>query len=113
MICDVYIGYAYSKEFDYDIAGPSSGYTPENAMPNPEEDVLHVMLLSSIYQAIWKHPKKKQVDWGCSVIKFYKEDLIDYLLQYNETSLAIRAKEYLRYDVEYVIVAMEGISFSD
>ena len=32
MICDVYIGYAYSKNFDYDIKGPSSGYTPDNAL---------------------------------------------------------------------------------
>ena len=96
MICDVYIGYAYSKNFDYDIKGPSSGYTPDNALPNPEKDVLHVMLLSDIYQAIWKHPKSKQVDWGCSVI---------------ETRLVTRAKEHLRNDVEYVIAAVEGIDF--
>lgn len=111
MICDVYIGYAYSKNFDYDIKGPSSGYTPDNALPNPEKDVLHVMLLSDIYQAIWKHPKKKQVDWGCSVIKMYKEELIDFLLQYDETRLAARAKENLQNNVEYVIAAVEGIDF--
>ena len=111
MICDVYIGYAYSKNSDYDIKGSSSGYTPDNALPNPEKDVLHVMLLSDIYQAIWKHPKKKQVDWGCSVIKMYKEELIDFLLKFHEHQLAARAKEYLRYDVEYVIAAVEGIDF--
>ena len=111
MICDVYIGYAYSNDFDYDIKGPSSGYTPDNALPNPEKDVLHVMLLSDIYQAIWKHPKKKQVDWGCSVIKIYKEELIDFLLKYHETRLAARAKEHLIDDVEYVIAAVEGIDF--
>lgn len=111
MICDVYIGYAYSKNFDYDIKGPSSGYTPDNAMPNPEEDVLHVMLLSDTYQAIWKHPKSKKVDWGCSVIKMYKEELIGFLLQYQGTGLAARAKEHLRNDVEYVIAAVEGINY--
>ena len=109
MICDVYIGYAYSKNFDYDIEGPSSGYTPDNALPTPQKDVLHVMLLSDIYQTIWKHPKSKQVDWGCSVIKMYKEELIDFLLRYHENQLAARAKEHLRYDVEYVIAAVEGV----
>ena len=111
MVCDVYIGYAYSKNFDYDIKGSSSGYTPDNALPNPEKDVLHVMLLSDIYQAIWKHPKKKQVDWGCSVIKMYKEELIDFLLQYDETRLAARAKENIQNNVEYVIAAVEGIDY--
>ena len=111
MICYVYIGYAYSKNFDYDIEGPSSGYTLDNALPDPEKDVLHVMLLDDTYQAIWKHPKSKNFDWGCSVIKMYKEELIDFLLQYHETRLAARAKEHLRYDVEYVIAAVEGIDF--
>ena len=103
MLCNVYIGYAYSKNFDYDIKGPSSCYTPDNALPNPEEDVLHVMLLSDIYQSIWKHPKSKQVDWGCSVIKMYKDELIDFLMQYHESHLATRAKEHLQNDMEYVI----------
>ena len=111
MICDVYIGYAYSKNFDYDIKGPSSGYTPDNALPNLENDVLHVMMLSDIYQAIWKNSKKKQVDWGCCVVKMYKEELIDFLLQYDETRLAARAKENLQNNVEYVIAAVEGIDF--
>ena len=26
-----------NKNFDYDIKGPSSGYTPDNALPNPEK----------------------------------------------------------------------------
>ena len=58
-----------------------------------------------------KHPKKKQVDWGCSVIKMYKEELIDFLLQYDETRLVTRAKENLQNNVEYVIAAVEGIDF--
>ena len=39
----------------------------------------------------------------------YKEELIDFLLKFHEHQLAARAKEYLRYDVEYVIAAVEGI----
>ena len=113
MVCNVYIGYAYSKNFDYDIKGPSTGYTPEPAMPNPEENTLHGGIEFGLYWAIWKHPQSKSVDWGCSVIKMYKEELLDFLIQYDEKGLAALAKEYLRYDVEYVIVAMEGISFSD
>jgi len=113
MVCDVYIGYAYSKEFDYDIARPSTGYTPEPAMPNPEKNTLHWGLSFDLYWAIWKHPQSKSVDWGCSVIKMYKEELIAFLIQHGEKGLAARAKEWLHNDIEYVIVAIEGISFSD
>ena len=113
MVCDVYIGYAHSKNFDYGIKGPSTGYAPENAMPKTEENILHGGLSFDLYWAIWKHPQSKSVDWGCSVIKMNKEELIAFLIQYGENGLASRSRDYLLNDVEYVIVAREGISFSD
>ena len=113
MECYVYIGYAHSKNFDYDIVGPSSGYTPEHAMPNPEKNTLHGGLGFDLYWAIWKHPQSKSVDWGCRVIKMYKKELIDFLIQYGEKGLAALANDSLLDNVEYVIAAMEGISFSD
>ena len=111
MVRDVYIGYAHSKEFDFDIVGPSSGYIPEHAMPNPEENILHGWLGFDLYWAIRKHPQSKSADWGCSVVKMYKEELIDFLIQYNERGLASRAKEYLLNDMEYVIVAIGEFRF--
>lgn len=41
----------------------------------------------------------------------YKEELIDFLIQYNERGLASRAKEYLLNDMEYVIVAIGEFRF--
>ena len=113
MVGYVYIGYAHTIFFEYEIAGPTSDSKPEHAMPNPEKDTIHCWLGSDIYWAIWKHPQSKIVAWECSAVKMYKAKIIDFLNQYHETGLAARAKEYLHNDVEYVLVAMEGISFSD
>ena len=116
MYVDVYIGYAYSDKFNYDLGrADSSGYLPEPALhPSVNEVSKHFWGERELYWAIWHHPKGKQVDWGCRVIKMYPKEMIEFLSQDELKWLAISkflalcADVFLKNDVEYVITAVES-----
>lgn len=116
MFVDVYIGYAYSEKFNYDLGKyDKSGYLPEPALHNAvNEASKHFFGERDLYWAIWHHPKGKQVDWGCCVIKMYPKEMIEFLSQKELRSLAICkylslcADVFLKDDVEYVIAAVES-----
>ena len=115
IIIDVYIGYAHSEKFDYDVRGSINGYVPEPAMPRTRRDENKDLPGEGfVFWDIWKHPNSKIVDWGCSVLKMNLDEIIEYLTQSkwkeNEFAqyLASRARECLQNDVEYVIAAMES-----
>ena len=115
MYTDVYIGYAYSDNFNYDVKGDSHGYLPDPAMPRPGIDENKFLGGEvDVYWEIWGYPKGKVVDWGCCVVKMYLKEIIEFLTQRewrnNEFPqyLAMRAKQLLQDDVEYVIAAVES-----
>lgn len=116
MYVDVYIGYAYSDKFNYDLGrADSSGYLPEPALHHTVIEVSkHFWGERDVYWAIWHHPKGKKVDWGCCVLKLYPKEIIEFLSQDELRGLAFSkflilcADVLLKDDVEYVIAAVES-----
>ena len=80
IIIDVYIGYAHSEKFDYDVRGNINGYVPEPAMPRTRRDENKDLPGEGfVFWDIWKHPNSKIVDWGCSVLKMNLDEIIRLL----------------------------------
>jgi len=115
MYADVYIGLVKSEEFDYDEKGNDICYLPTPAMPRPGIDENKVLDGErDLYWVIWGYPGGKQVEWGCYVIKMPLQSIIEFLAKdkfcENEFAkyLAMRAKELLDPEKEYLLVAVEG-----
>ena len=106
MITEVFIGNVRSEKFDYDIEGNVNGYYPEVVGKSTFD--------SELFFDIMRENGSKRVDWGCSVLKLVKIEIINFLNRekYNKNDSAknlLDIANALENDKEYLLVAFEDI----
>ena len=114
MYADVYIGLVKSEKFDYDLPGNNICYIPTRAFPKLEdEEPKYHWGERELYWSLWGHPKGKQVEWGCYVIKMTASEIVDFFQQekYKDNVyanfLAERVAECLNPSESYLITCVE------